>query len=96
MNGPVFSPLAVQDLDGILQYIAADRPAAAVAFVNKLKDTCNLLAKYPLIGSSREELAKGLRAFSCGSYVIYFRPRGKTVRIERVLHGARDADALFR
>ncbi len=33
MNEPLFSPMAVEDLDGILDYIARDNPPAAVRFV---------------------------------------------------------------
>lgn len=95
MTEPVFSPMAVEDLEAILQYIARDRPAAAVSFVETLKDKCNTLARFPLLGASRDHLAEGLRVFPVGSYVIYYRPERDTVRIERVLHGARDADALF-
>lgn len=87
--------MAAEDLDGILEYIARDNPAAAVRFVETLKEKCNMLARFPLLGARREQLAKRLRVFSAGNYVIYYRPEGRTVRIERVLHGARDADSLF-
>lgn len=87
--------MAVQDLDGILDYIARDNPTAAVSFVEILREKCNTLARFPLLGASREQLVEGLRVFSVGNYVIYYRPEGDTVRIERVLHGARDADSLL-
>jgi toxin ParE1/3/4 len=67
-----------------------------MTFVEKLKDTCHTLARFPLLGASREELVPGLRMFAVGNYVIYYRPQTDGVRLERVLHGARDADALFR
>jgi len=95
MREPLFSPMAVEDLDGILEYIARDNPVAAVHFVQSSKEKCNTLARFPLLGASREDLAERLRVFSAGNYVIYYRPDGETVRIERVLHGARDADSLL-
>lgn len=95
MKEPRFSPMAVQDLNGILDYIARDNVVAAISFVETLKDKCRSLARFPLLGASREQLAEGLRVFSVGNYVIYYRPEGQSVRVERVLHGARDADALF-
>jgi toxin ParE1/3/4 len=82
-------------LRGILEYIARDKPLAAMTFVETLKEKCHILARFPLLGSSREELAPGLRMFPVGNYVIYYRPQSAGVRIERVLHGARDADALL-
>ena len=96
MSEPNFSPLAIKDLTDILEYVARDKPLAAVAFVGKLEEKCHTLARFPLIGASRDELIPGLRVFSVGNYVIYYRPEGDTVRIERVLHGSRDADSLFR
>ncbi len=96
MNEPLFSPLAVQDLDGILEYIARDKPLAAIAFVETLREKCRTLARFPLLGAAREGLISGLRIFPVGNYVIYYRPENDIVRIERVLHGARDADSLLR
>ena len=95
MKEPFFSPMAVEDLEGILEYIARDKPAAAIRFVEMLEEKCNTLARFPLLGASRDQLAKGLRVFLVGNYAIYYRPEADSVRIERVLHGARDADALF-
>jgi len=96
MSEPDFSPLAIHDLNDILDYIARDKPRAAVAFIEKLEEACRTLAQFPLIGASRQGLIPGLRVFSVGNYIVYYRPQGETVRIERVLHGARDVDSLFR
>ena len=65
----MFSPLAVADLDGILEYITTS-PRAAMAFVEMLKDKCDTLARFPLLGASREALFPGLRMFPVGNYVI--------------------------
>ncbi|MHC4181587.1 MAG: type II toxin-antitoxin system RelE/ParE family toxin [Planctomycetota bacterium] len=95
MKEPLFSPMAVEDLEGILDYITRDNPPAAIRFVETLKEKCNTLARFPLLGASRDQLVEGLRVYSAGNYAIYYRPEADTVRIERILHGARDADALF-
>jgi toxin ParE1/3/4 len=95
MSLPDFSPRAVADLDEILAFVARDKPLAAVKFVGKLKDRCRLLADFPEMGTRRDDLMSGLRASSIGNYVIYYRPIESRVRIERVLHAARDVDALF-
>lgn len=91
-----FSPLAVADLEGILEYIARDKPRAASSFLEMLREKCHTLARFPLLGASREELAPGLRMYPVGNYVIYYRNEREGARVERVLHGARDADAFFR
>lgn len=95
MTSPRFSPLAADDLEQILNYIAQDNPRAASAFVQTLREKCQQLARFPFLGAARGELADGLRVFPVGNYVIYYRPERQTVRIERVLHGARDSDSLM-
>lgn len=95
MSEPVFSPLAVHDLEDILEYIARDNRNAAVRFIETLKDTCGTLSRFPLLGARRDYLAEGLRVFGVGNFAIYYRIEPDVVRIERVLHGARDIDSLF-
>ncbi len=63
MREPVFSPMAVEDLDGIVEYIARDNPPAAVRFVEALKEKCYTLARFPLLGTSRERITKGCGRF---------------------------------
>ena len=73
MSGPSFSPLAIADLEGILEYIARDKPRAATSFMETLKEKCCTLARFPLLGASREGLIPGLRMFPVGNYAIYYR-----------------------
>ena len=95
MKLPDFSPQAFLDLQGILVYIARDKPQAARRFVKRLKDECRFLATTPLAGTSRDDLSSGLRAFSVGNYIIYFHATETGIRVERVLHGSRDVDMMF-
>jgi toxin ParE1/3/4 len=55
-----------------------------------------LLAGQPLLGRLRPELAPNLRNFPVGNHVIFYRPIDNGIEVARVLHGARDIDALFR
>ena len=95
MHLPNFSQKALADLDEILEYIAHDKPLAAVAFVQKLRDKCMLLAENPELGEIRAELGKNLRAFSVGNYVIFYRTIPKGVEIVRVVSGHRNLERLF-
>ncbi len=95
MKLPDFSPQALVDLQGILVYIARDKPQAARRFVKRLKEKSRLLASTPLAGTSRDDLSPGLRAFSVGNYVVYFHAMETGIRVERVLHGSRDVDMMF-
>ena len=95
MSALEFSPKAVDDLRNILEHIAKDKPRTATSFVAKLKAKCQFLAGPPAAGTLREDLLRDVRAFSVGNYVIYYRLVGEALRIERVLHGARDIGAMF-
>lgn len=86
----VFAPSAERDLNEILVYIAADKPGAASKFVRRLRDSCSLLAKQPMLGQECPELRLGVRRFSVQDYIIFYRITESTVEITRVIHGARD------
>jgi toxin ParE1/3/4 len=59
-----------------------------------IKADLDQLATFPLSGPSREQLAPGLRVMFRGSYAIYYMPAEQEIVVIRVLHGARDIDAL--
>ena len=88
-------PRARSDLAEIWDYIADDNETRADAFVDTIDSKFHLLAGQPDIGRVRNDLADGMRSFPVGRYVIFYRVVPKGVEIVRVLHGARDVDALF-
>ena len=87
------SPLAEADLREIGDYIAQDNPRRAESFIDELLAHGEKIAAMPTAYVAREDLAPGLRACAHQRYVIFFRTLGPRVRIERILHGARDIDA---
>jgi toxin ParE1/3/4 len=90
MSRVVFTAPAKQDLREIAAYIRKDNPDAAKRVIARIREVCQTtLVKFPAGGTLRDDLLSGLRCFSAGSYVIYFRNRNPVVII-RVLHGARD------
>ena len=91
----MFSPKSRQDILDIGDTIAKESRANARRFVGKLIDQCRRIGRAPLGYVSREDLAPGLRMAALGHYVIFFRVLDGTVRIERVLHGARNLPALL-
>ncbi|MGA7951798.1 MAG: type II toxin-antitoxin system RelE/ParE family toxin [Thiobacillaceae bacterium] len=95
MAAVTFSPKSRQDLLEIGDHIAKDSRANARRFVGKLMEQCQRIGHAPLAYTGREDLAPGLRIAPMGRYVIFFRVLGDMVRIERVLHGARDLLALI-
>ncbi|TRZ64795.1 MAG: type II toxin-antitoxin system RelE/ParE family toxin [Rhodocyclaceae bacterium] len=95
MASVTFSPKSRQDLLVIGDYIAKDSRANARRFVAKLIEQCQRIGRAPQGYAGREDLAPGLRMAALGRYVIFFRVLDGTVRIERVLHGARNLPAVL-
>lgn len=90
-----FSPKSRQDLFEIGDFIAKDSRANARRFIGKLIKQCERISHAPLSYAAREELAPGLRIAPIGHYVVFFRVLGEVIRIERILHGARDLPTIF-
>lgn len=86
----LFSPAAEADLIDIAVYIAADDPVRALTFVEELEAACNILVDHPLAGVARPEIGESLRSRPYRRYIIYYRVTDSAIRIERILHGARD------
>lgn len=89
-------PRARSDLAEIWDYIADDSEARADAFVESIDQEFQLLATRPNMGRVRDELAKGLRSFPVGRYIIFYRPISEGIEVIRVLHGSRDLETVFR
>ncbi len=96
MNRPFFSPASRRDLFEILDFIARDSPGAALRHVERLEAACWDLARNPMLGTLREDLLPRLRLWTVDNHIICFRPSEDGVEIIRVVHGARDFDALFK
>ena len=88
----ILSPRAATDLEEIAEYIARDNPARAASFVAELEATCRAVAATPELYPARADLAPGLRMAVHGRYLVFYRdlPGEVAVRVERVLHGARN------
>jgi toxin ParE1/3/4 len=84
------SPRATRDLEAIGDYIGSDNPARAVSFIREIRQQFRRIARLPAAYPARDDLAAGLRMSVHGKYLILFRVVNKTVRVERIIHGARN------
>jgi toxin ParE1/3/4 len=93
----LLSPRAAADLEEIADYIARDNPVRAASFVVELEATCRAVAASPELYPARSDLAPGLRMAVHGRYLVLYRdlPGKNTVRVERVLHSARNLPRLL-
>lgn len=89
------SPLAERDIEEIGDYIAQDNPVRALSFTENLYQQCCLIGDNPWFYRERPELGLSIRSCVYGRYLILYGTTDTEVRIERVLHGARDINSLF-
>ena len=88
---------AQTDLRTIWRYIARDNVSAADRVLTRLDKAFQLLAAFPNKGHRRADVSttEPVLFWPEGSCVIVYRPQPKPILIVRVLHGARDLDALL-
>ncbi|MGD0295077.1 MAG: type II toxin-antitoxin system RelE/ParE family toxin [Terracidiphilus sp.] len=84
------SPHVPGDLEEIADYIAQDSPRQAIRLLRELRSRMQEIAKHPAHYQLRPEIGEGARLAVLDQYVILFRIRSNTVRIERVVHGSRN------
>ncbi|TAN53487.1 MAG: type II toxin-antitoxin system RelE/ParE family toxin [Rhodospirillales bacterium] len=90
-----FSPAAQTDLEEIGDAIASDNPSRAISFIQEIRQHCDAIVTAPRAAPERNDLAPGLRMLVHGNYLIFYRILDREIRIERVLHGARNILALL-
>jgi len=88
-------PAAERDLEEIGDYIARDNPSRALSFIQELRRHCNRIALTPRGAPVRKRLGTGVRFVPHERYGIFYRVTGRELRILRIIHGARDIEALF-
>lgn len=83
-----WSVFALEDRDGIFDYIEEDSPRAAVVVDGRIRTQVRQLLQFPETG--RLGRVDGTRelVISQTPYIAAYRINGDTVRILRVLHGA--------
>lgn len=91
----VLSPLAELDLEEIGDYIARDNPPRAVSFIREIRERCAGITANPAAAPLRPELGEDIHMVLHGRYLIFYTAAPKSVRIERILHGARNVPDLF-
>ena len=85
-----FSQLARNDLIDIWNFIAEDNLDAADHLRQRFEEVIRLIGQNPEAGTRRDDLAKGVRTYPVGVYLIIYRVKTKQIHIVRILHGMRD------
>lgn len=91
----VLSPVAERDLEEIGDYIARDSPRRDVDFIRGIRERCEAIAAAPRRAPLRDDISAGVRMVVHGHYLVFYRVTGAEIRVERILHGARDIRRLL-
>lgn len=92
-----FSDDAQADLRTLAFYLAREAgPRVAAKQLRRLRERAARLPDMPRTGPSYEDQGDAVRFVPVGSYVIYYEVTPDRVIILRVLHAARDRDAIMR
>jgi len=87
---------ARNDLKGIYRYLAERSSSATGRLHDLFIEKFRLLARHPLLGDAREDLAPGIRTFSAGKHVVLYRQTHRGITVVQIAHSAQDLATLFR
>jgi len=86
----IITDTAKADLRNIRKHIEKDSPETAKTFVQDLATKLYSLAENGVIGSSRDNIKKGLRGFPYRGRCFYFHIIDDKLYVIRVLHSSQD------
>jgi toxin ParE1/3/4 len=89
-----FTIVADRELDDIQDILADQYPDRDIRFTRRLRKTIEQIRAFPEIGRLFTE-AVGLRFVVVWDYLVFYSVQPDLIRIERVIFGSRDIEALF-
>jgi antitoxin ParD1/3/4/toxin ParE1/3/4 len=95
----VLSPLAREELEAILEFVATESGSDDVArrVAGDFVAALDKLAVSPRIGWQRAHLTgASTRWWRVHRYLLVYHPESQPLRVIRILHGARDLERIFR
>jgi toxin ParE1/3/4 len=93
MHKIIRSVKALEDLDGIFDFVAASSPQNAERLIRLFQSQFEVLAKHPEMGRLRPELMERMRSWNLYRFVIFYFPGAQGIEIVRVLHSSMDLNA---
>lgn len=95
MNKVSYSPMALNDLDDIWEYITyrLSAPNAAEKTINGILDAVDRLNDHSKLGAPlyfESGLFSGYRYVRYKEYIAFYRISGNDVMVDRVIYGRRD------
>jgi toxin ParE1/3/4 len=90
-----FSEDAIADLEEICDYLGRYNVKAAGDLFDRIRQRAKLVASFPDVGKSYEDLIPGLRGFVVGDYIVFYVRAGDGIEVLRVISGYRDLRSVF-
>lgn len=91
----VYRRAALDDLDAIYDYIAADSPERAAGVIDEIRRRCRTLIRHPLLGPARDHVRPGLRILPLPPRVVVaYRVSSDSIVVLRIFQGGRDYEVL--
>ncbi|MBL8073248.1 MAG: type II toxin-antitoxin system RelE/ParE family toxin [Nitrospira sp.] len=85
--------IAEQDLTELISYLAAENPSAAAETLERIESRLQSVAIHPFAGRVPRDpqlIALGYRVLVIDNYLVFYKVKGATLLVYRILHGARD------
>lgn len=95
MNRYKISQLAEQDLEDIWVYLAQNNQIAGDNQIAKILNRLPMLAQFPDMGETRDDLREKLRSFPIKPYIVFYTKLDDGIEVVRILHQSRDIDRQF-
>jgi toxin ParE1/3/4 len=90
-----FSQDAINDLNEICDYIAQNNPRSASNLFDAIRQKCKLVANFPNMGKSYEQVRPKLKGFLVKDYIIFYYVHDDGIFILRIVSGYRNLELLF-
>jgi len=88
---PEFADEASADLESIVDFIAKNSLLKAESMLQRILETCQMLAENPGFGEVRDGFGvPGCRSYTVSRYFVFFRPSELGVETARIIDGSRD------
>lgn len=94
----VINPVAINDLDEIVDYLTTLSEQAAVKYYDLIIEKINTLSEMPErcpLAKDTQLRLRGYRTLLTENYIVFYVIRGKTVEIRRILYARRQYDGLL-
>ena len=93
MGKIIHSVKALDDLDGIFDFVAGSSPQNAERLIRQFHSRFEVLAEHPEMGRLRPELMERMRSWNLHRFVIFYFPGAQGIEIARILHSSMDLNA---